>query len=212
MDTPSLTVLLLLVFAGGILGSLGVSMLLRSRRGRSFVVGWKWWGMALYFVAIVAVMATIVVWVYYSAVRNPEADQPFGSPWLFFACGIAAGLPFTLATVLTVRREARLARERARRRKERPASRQERLEFAKRLEQQLQEYSTDLRDAKVRIQGDKGTVVAIHGNVTREQAEKLVHVLRGDLQDLGIERVESGDVAKNWWVRVGSSATDRAPQ
>jgi len=201
-----MAVLLLLVFAGGILGSLGVSVLLRSRRGRSFVVGWKWWGMALYFTAIVAAIAGVVVWVYYSAVRNPAASEPFGSPLLFFVCGIAAGLPFTLATVVTVRREARWVRERARMRKEKPASRQERLEFAKRLEEQLQEYSTELRDAKVRIQGDKGTVVAIHGNVTREQAEKLVHVLRGDLQDLGIERVESGDVAKHWWVRVGHAA------
>jgi hypothetical protein len=212
MDTSSLAILLLTTFAGGILGSLGMSTLLRSQRARSIVVGWKWRGMALYFSSIAVVVAGVVTWVYYSAVRNIGASGSFGSPVLFFVFGIAAGLPFTLATVVTVRRQASMAEERARKRKEKPASRQERREFASKLEKQLQEYSNELKDAKVRIQGDSGTVMTIHGSVTREQAEKLVHVLRGDLQDLGIERVESGDVTKNWWVRVSAEATDQTLQ
>jgi len=208
MDTSSLAILLLTTVAGGILGSLGISTLLRSERGRSILVGWTWRGMALYFSSIAVVVVGIVAWVYYSAVRNPGTGPSFGSPVLFFVFGIAAGLPFTLATVVTVRRQAKMAEERARKRKEKPASRQERREFASKLEKQLQEYSNELKDAKVRIQGDRGTVMTIHGNVSREQAEKLVHVLQGDLQDLGIERVESGDVTKNWWVRV-AAATDQ---
>jgi hypothetical protein len=209
MDTSSLVILLLVTFAGGILGSLGISTLLRSQRGRLIVVGWKWRGMTLYLSSIAVVVVVIVAWVYYAAIRDPGAGGSFGSPVLFFVFGIAAGLPFTLATVVTVRRQARMAEERARKRKEKPASRQERREFASKLEKQLQEYSNELKGAKVRIQGDRGTVMTIHGNVSREQAEKLVHVLRGDLRDLGIERVESGDVAKNWWVRVAGAATDQ---
>ncbi len=202
MDGSALIGLLILTFAGGIVGSFGVSSLLRSRRGRRFIVRLKWWGMALYFLAVGTAIATIVVWAYYSATRNPVPGGSVGSPWLFLAFGFAAGLPFTMATAVTVRRQGRQAEERIRKRKEKPASRQERLEFAKNLEGQLREFSSDLSDAKVMVQGDKGTVVAIHGNITRQQAEKLVNVLRVDLQDLGIERVESGDAAKKWWVRV----------
>jgi hypothetical protein len=54
----------------------------------------------------------------------------------------------------------------------------------------------------VKVKGKESTVVAIHGGVTREQAERLVNVLRGDLLDLGIQRVESGDEEEKWWVRV----------
>ncbi len=44
--------------------------------------------------------------------------------------------------------------------------------------------------------------MAIHGGVTRDQADRLVKVLRDDLLDLGIQRVENGDDDDNWWVRV----------
>ncbi len=202
MDRSSLIGLLALTFVGGIMGSIGVSVLLRSKRGRTFVVGWKRRGMVLYFLAIALTVAGIIAWAYYSIVHATNASGSFGSPLVFFAFGIAAGLPFTMGTVITVRSQEREASERARRRREKPASRQERLEFAQNLETQLREYSADLVDAKVRIQGDKGIVMTIHGNVTREQAEKLVNVLRSDLRDLGFERVESGDVVGNWWVRV----------
>jgi hypothetical protein len=202
MDRTSLIGLLIFTFAGGILGSLGVSALLRSKRGRALVGRWKWWGLALYFLAVGAATAGIIAWAYYSVVRNVAPDELLGSPWLFFVFGFAAGLPFTLSSAITVWRDARQAKERSRKRKGKPASRQERLEFAKNLEGQLREYSNDLRDARVLIQGEKGTVVTIHGYINREQAERLVNVLRGDLQDLGIQRVESGDTEKKWWVRV----------
>ena len=202
MDRTSLIALLLLTLAGGMLGSLGVSTLLRSRRGRTVVAGWKWWGLGLYALAVFAVTAVCVVWAYLSVIRFPETDGSLGSPWPFFAFGIAAGLPFTLFTAIAVRHQARQIAERTRRRKLKPASRQERIEFAQKLEGQLREYSSDMRDATVKTQGDKGTVLVVRGKVDREQAEKLVNVLRGELQDLGIERVESGEADKSWWVRV----------
>ncbi len=202
MDRTSILGLLALTLAGGLLGSLGIPALLRLQRLRLLVAGWKWWGMVLYSVAVGAVIAGIVVWVYRTALRSGALDGSIGSPWLFFAVGLAAGLPFSTLSVLAVRRRAKQAEDRRHKRQEKPASRRERLEFASDLERQLRDYSEDLRDARVVLRGEKGSVVAISGNITREQAERLVAVLRGELQDLGIQRVESGESGKRWWVRV----------
>jgi len=202
MDRTSLIALLVLTLVGGMLGSLGASTLLRSERGRAVVARWKWWGLSLYALVVLAAAAVFTVWAYNSVIQNPEPDGSFGSPWPFFAFGVAAGLPFTLFTAIAVRHQAKQVAERSRKRKLKPASRQERLEFAKKLEGQLREYSDELRTATVKTQGDKGTVLVVHGKISREQAERLVNVLRSELQDLGVQRVESGDAEKSWWVRV----------
>lgn len=201
MDRASLIGMLAITLAGGLLGNFGPVLLMRSKRGRGIVSGWKWWGVALYFVIVAAVVGSVVAWAYFSVLGDQQAGTEIGSPLFFLAFGIAAGLPFTLSTLITVRRNERIAKERARRKK--PASRQERLDFAKTLEGQLRDFSRELSDARVVVKGKAGTVVSIHGGVTREQAERLVNVLRGDLEDLGIQRVESGDEGENWWVRVG---------
>jgi hypothetical protein len=175
-------------------------MLMRSKRGRAFVIKWKWWGVALYFLAVGAAIAGIVAWAYFSVISDQQTATTLESPWFFFTFGIAAGLPFTLTTLISVRRTARREEERAKRKK--PASKQERLDFAKNLEEQLREFSADLKEAQVKVKGKESTVVAIHGGVTREQAERLVNVLHDDLVDLGIQRVENGDDDDKWWVRV----------
>ena len=200
MDRSTLFSLLALTFAGGMLGNFGPGMAMRSRRGRQFVCKWNWWGVALYVVLVVAAVAGIVTWAYLSVIGEQRDVAALESPLFFFAFGMAAGLPFTLTTLISVRRADRREKERARRKK--PASKQERLDFAKNLEDQIREFSDDLKDARVKVKGKEGTVVAIHGGVTRQQAERLVNVLRGDLLDLGIQRVESGDEENNWWVRV----------
>jgi hypothetical protein len=182
------------------LGNFGPGMLMRSKRGRALVTQWKWWGVTLYFLAVGAAIAVIVAWAYFSVVSDQEATATLESQWFFFTFGFAAGLPFTLTTLLSVRRSARIEAERAKRKK--PASKQERLDFAKNLEGQLRDFSDDLKEARVKVKGKESTVVAIHGGVTRDQAERLVNVLRGDLLDLGIQRVESGDEEEKWWVRV----------
>lgn len=202
MDKSSLIGLLVLTFAGGMLGSFGVSALLRSSGGRAFVVGWKWWGLALYTLAVLAVVAGVVTWAYKSVVQSGEPDGSLGSPWPLFLFGFAAGLPFTVLTAITLRYTAKKTEERSRKRRLKPATRRERLEFAKNLEGQLRDFADDLQAARVVVQGEEGTVIAVHANITRTQAEKLVHVLRGELQDLGFQRVESGADQTNWWVRV----------
>ncbi len=200
MDRGTLFTLLALTFAGGMLGNFGPGMWMRSNKGRAIVTKWKWRGVGLYCLVVGTAIAGIVAWTYLSVVGNQQANATLESPLFFFAFGIAAGLPFTLTTLFSVRRAARIEKERAKRKK--PASKQERLDFAKNLEQQLRDFSEDLKDARVKIKGKESTVVAIHGGVTREQAERLVNVLRGDLLDLGIQRVESGEEEEKWWVRV----------
>ena len=199
MDRTTLLSLLALTFAGGMLGNFGPALLMRSQRGRAVVCHWKWWGVTLYFLAVGAAIAGIVAWAYFSVINEQQNHATLESPWFFFTFGIAAGLPFTLSTLLSVRRASRKAQEKAKRKK--PASRQERLDFAKDLEGQLRDFSDDLKEAKVVVKGKESTIVAIHGGVTREQADRLVRVLRDDLLDLGIQRVENGD-DDNWWVRV----------
>ena len=200
MDRTTLFALLALTFLGGMLGNFGPGILMRSKRGRPIVCGWKWRGVTLYFLAVGAAITGVIAWAYFSVVGGQDAQATLESPLFFFTIGLAAGLPFTLTTLISVRRTARIEAERARRKK--PASKQERLDFAKNLEEQLREFSDDLKEARVKVKGKESTVVAIHGGVTREQAERLVNVLRGDLLDLGIQRVESGDEEEKWWVRV----------
>jgi len=202
VDRTTLAGLLALTLAGGLIGSLGIPILLRSQRLRSRVIRWKWWGVVLYCCTVAAAIAGVVAWVYQTVVKDGGAAGSLDSPWLYLAVGVAAGLPFSLSTILTVRRRAKEAEERKRRRKAKPASRQERVTFAQDLERQLRDYSDDLHDAKVTVRGDKGTVIAIRGNLAREQAERLVNLLRADLEDLGIQRIESADKERNWWVRV----------
>ncbi len=200
MERTALFVLLAVTFAGGMLGNLGPTLLMRGRRGREIVSGWRWWGVAIYSLSVAGFVAVVVVWAFRTLLQEQQASSDIGSPWLFFLLGIAAGIPFSIATLFSVRRAERIAKERQRRKK--PASRQERLDFAKRLEKQLREFSPDLKDAQVKVKGKESTVVVFHGGVTREQAERLVNVLRGDLVDLGIQRIESGSADENWWVRV----------
>lgn len=200
MDRSTLLGFLALTFAGGMLGNFGPGMLMRSRRGRALVCRWKWWGVTLYFLAVGGAVAGIIAWAFYAVINEQQNAATLESPWFFFTFGIAAGLPFTLSTLVSVRRANRMAADKAKRKK--PASRQERLDFAKSLEGQLRDFSEDLKEATVVVKGKESTIVAIHGGVTREQADRLVKVLRDDLLDLGIQRVENGDDNENWWVRV----------
>ncbi|UCG87245.1 MAG: hypothetical protein JSW71_01480 [Gemmatimonadota bacterium] len=202
MGGASLIGLAALTLAGGILGSVGVVMLLRIGRIRVLVVRWKWWGMTLYFLAVIATLLGVVAWTFYSMVQSLGPNGLQVSSAVFFAFGFAAGLTFTLSPAFAVWRAGRQTTERSRKRRGRPASRRERLEFAQNLADQIRQFSPDLHDVEVVAQGEKGNTVAIHGGITREQAEKLVNVLRAELQELGIRRVESSDAGKTWWVRV----------
>jgi uncharacterized membrane protein YedE/YeeE len=202
MDRTSLIGLLGLTLAGGILGSVGVGALIRSKRVRAVIVRRKWWGIALYFLAVGGGLVGIVAWSFSWVLRSPSPGDSRIVPALFFGFGLAAGLTFTLSPVYLIWRGGRQMKDGSRKRRGKSASRQERLAFARKLAAQISEFSPDLRDVEVTTKGDDGTTLAIRGGLAREQAEKLVNVLRGDLEDLGIRRVESADGGRSWWVRV----------
>ena len=202
MDRSSLFTLLALTLAGGLLGNFGPALLLRTKRGREIAVNLRWWSITVYVVLVLAVAVVVVVWGFRWVTNSQNSENLVGPFWYFLLFGFAVGLPFSLTSLFSVRRSERIARERAKRKK--PASRQERVDYAKTLEGQIREFSNDLSDARVVVKGNAGTVIAIHGSVSREQAERLVDVLKDDLVGLGIQRVESGNEDEKWWVRVSN--------
>ena len=191
----------MLILAGGLLGSFGASTVVRSRMGRAFVIKWRWWGLAIYYLVVVTVVVAGLGWVLRSLVANLDANSLFESPWFFFTFGVVMGLPFTLPAVTGVWRSHREALARAEK-KQKPATRQERLEFAKDLERQLREYVGDTRAIKVELQGDEGTVLFLQGEITRQEGERLVAALRADIDTVDFRRVEGKSEKGKWWVRV----------
>ncbi len=123
----------MLVLAGGVLSSFGANSVVRSGMGRAFVTRWRWWGLMIYYLIIMAVVVTGLGWVLRSLVANLDAESLLDSPWFFFTFGVVMGLPFTLPAVTGVWRQHREQLARAEKKKK-PTSRQERLEFAKGLE------------------------------------------------------------------------------
>ncbi|MCZ6856688.1 MAG: hypothetical protein O7F70_01680 [Gemmatimonadetes bacterium] len=191
----------MLILAGGLLGSFGANTVVRSGMGRAFVTKWRWWGLAIYFLVVMTVVVTGLGWVLRSLVANLDIDSLFESPWFFFTFGVVMGLPFTLPAVTGVWRQHREAQARAEKKKK-PASRQERVEFAKDLERQLREYVGDTRTIKVELQGDEGTVLFLQGEITRQEGERLVGALRADIDAVDFRRVEGKSEKGKWWVRV----------
>ena len=191
----------MLILAGGLLSSFGANTVVRSGMGRAFVTRWRWWGVMIYYLIVVAIVVTGLGWVLRSLVVNLDADALFASPWFFFTFGVVMGLPFTLPAVTGVWRQHREQLARAEKKKK-PASRQERLEFAKDLERQLKEYVGDTRTIQVELQGDEGNVLYLRGEITREQGERLVAALRADIDAVDFRRVEGKSEKGKWWVRV----------
>ena len=191
----------MLILAGGLLSSFGANTVVRSGMGRAFVTRWRWWGVMIYYLIVMAIVVTGLGWVLRSLVANLDADSLFASPWFFFTFGVVMGLPFTLPAVTGVWRQHREQLARAEKKKK-PASRQERLEFAKDLERQLKEYVGDTRTIQVELQGDEGNVLYLRGEITREQGERLVAALRADIDAVDFRRVEGKSEKGKWWVRV----------
>jgi hypothetical protein len=204
MDSTELLPILglsMLILAGGMVSSFGVNSLFRSRRGRAFLRQWRWWGLAMYYLGVMGVVVVGLSWVLRTIVTNLDGDALLYSPWLFITFGVVMGLPFTLPTVTGIRREHREEAARADKKKK-PASRQDRLEFAKDLERQLRDYVGDSRTITVALDGDEGTVLLLGGEVTREEGERLVAALRRDIDAVDFRRVEGNSAKGKWWVRV----------
>ena len=202
MDSTELMPLLglsMLILAGGIVSSFGLNAVAKGRLGRAFIGRWRWWGLAAYYLAVTGVIVGGLAWILRSLLASQDLDRSLESPWLFLTFGVVMGLPFTLPAVTTVWRATQEAKRP--KQKQKPASRQQRLEFAKDLERQLREYG-DVADLHVELQGDKGTILLIRGNISREQGERLVGALRADMKAVNLHRVEGSAEGGKWWVRV----------
>jgi hypothetical protein len=191
----------MLTLAGGLLSSFGANSIIRSRMARGFVGRWRWWGLLFYYLVVAGILVSGVAWVLRAMFDAQRIEALLESPAFFFAFGAVMGLPFTLPAVTTVWRDKRDADTRSKR-KEKPASRQERLEFAKDLQRQIREYVGESRPIDVRVQGEDGTVLTLQGDIDRQQGERLVAALRGDIASMNFRRVEGEGEKGKWWVRV----------
>ncbi len=200
-DLMPLLGLSMLTLAGGLLSSFGANSIIRSHMGRGFVGRWRWWGLLLYYLVVAGVLVGGVGWVLRAMFEAQRLEALFESPWFLLTFGVVMGLPFTLPAVTGVWRDKREADRRSRQ-KAKPASRQERLDFAKDLERQIREYVGESRPIRVRVQGEDGTVLTLQGDIDRRQGERLVAALRGDIASVNFRRVEGEGEKGKWWVRV----------
>ena len=200
-ELRSLVGLSMLILAGGAVGSFGLNSMARAAIGRSAIRRWPWWGLGLYYLAVTGAVVAGVGWILRAVVSGAEVDGFLESPWFFLTFGLMVGLPFTLPAVTGVWREQHPSRK-VRAARQKPASRQDRLEFAKNLERQVREYGGDSRTIDIELHGDKGTVLFFKGDITREEGERLVAALRGDFKAGGFLRVEGQGEHGKWWVRV----------
>jgi hypothetical protein len=209
MDSKTLIALVGATLAGGAVGSLGLNILIRSKRGRSVIKRWSWWLLAVVYVLVLVLVAAGLTWTVRTILDTTANHAMLESPWFFLAFGFLVGLPFTLPTATLVWRTERGTTGGSR--KTRPASRQERQHFARDLEGQIREFVGNARSVHLELQGDKGQVLVFGGDFTREEGERLVAALRADLQAVDFARVEGQGAKGKWWVRVAptNNATSR---
>ncbi len=200
-DLRSLIGLSMLILAGGVIGSFGLNTLARGKLGRAFIGRWRWWGLALYYVLVAGVLVAGVGWTFRSLAPGPDVGGLLESPWFFFTFGFVVGLPFTLPATTILWRQLHPSKKVIEAR-QKPASRQDRLNFAKDLQRQLREYGGESRTIDVELQGDKGKILFLRGDITREEGERLVTALRSDIQAMAFQRVEGKGEHGKWWVRV----------
>lgn len=199
--TLSLVALAVATLVGGILGSFGVNALVRSARGRRLIARWRLWGVVVYAVIVMGVVVTGVGWIFRQLLSADDVQRVLGSPWPFMTFGFLGGLPFTIPNVITVWRSRSPANGDTPRRE---ATVQDRVHFAKDLERQIREFVEDGRQIRVELGGEKRRTLFLHGDITRQQAERLVRALRGEMRAVDFARVEGDGGAKGakWWVRV----------
>ena len=158
----------------------------------------KWWGVALYATISLCGVATGLFLLIQNLRENPDTFALPESPLLFLLVGLVIGFPFSIPGVFAIWSELRPEKLKAREKKARNASRADRLKFAQDLARQIDEFSDGPRNVKGTLSGDKGKILFFDGKLSRIEGDKLVAALRGELKDLGFERVE-GD---GWWCRI----------
>lgn len=187
--------------AGGLLGSMGPVWLFRRSAVLNRIAAMKGWMVALSSLLLV-VPGAIVIWRFVVAIQAGMQDQELGfevSAPIAFGAALAVGLPFAAPHLVVLWLEQRRAEKKAR--KAHKATRQERLEYIAKLKEDLGRYG-DGAEVVLSLEGEKGTVLRVDGDLDRTRGERFTAALRGDLLELGFKRVEGGKGTGKWWSKV----------
>ena len=187
---------------GGLVASLGPSLLARRPSLRARLLRIKGWGLALYFAGSVAVASGAVLWFMRLIRLESEIAAPAGSVLLYLFFGLALGLPFSTPGVYSVWSSARSDSRAARKRRSRAATPKERLDYAEDLARQIRDVSPERSNLRASLAGEKERVLVFEGPLEREEGDRLVAAFRADMKELGFQRVEGEGTAGKWWSRV----------
>ncbi len=187
---------------GGLVASLGPSLLARRPSLRDHLLRTKGWGIALYFVGSLAVAAGAVFWFMQLIRGQPDAAAPAGSVLMYLFFGLALGLPFSTPGVWSVWSSTRSDSRAARRRRSRAATPKERLDYAEDLARQIRDVSPERSSLRASLSGEKERVLVFEGPLEREEGDRLVASFRSDMKELGFQRLEGEGTAGKWWSKV----------
>lgn len=190
------------LLAGGLMGSLGLTYLARTRRLRPKLASAGGWRFATGAVVASAAAAAVAFVIARRALATGGAGLEGVTPPQLLLFGFLIGVPLSLPGLIFAWSEARGdARARSRRR-DFVATRDDRRKFAVDLGRQIAEVSPKPRDVTASIGGEGGRILVLEGEIDPEEGERLTAALRADLSELGFKRVEGKGGSAAWWSRV----------
>ena len=193
---------LALMMLGGLGGSLGLGWLCRRPKGRALLSRTKVWGLVAFGVVTVSGLVGAFYWMFSRLTDGSDGQVVLGSPFTFFTLGLIVGLPLSLPGIIATWSDSRPEKIAERERRAKNATREDRLEFAQDLVRQIEEFADTPRGVSASLTGDKGKVLMIAGDLQRAEGDKLVAALRGELKELGFQRVEGEGPKGKWWSPV----------
>jgi hypothetical protein len=193
---------LALMMAGGLGGSLGLGWLCRRPKGRALLSRTEVWALAAFGAVAVAGLVGAFYWMFSRITDGSGGQVALGSPPTFLLLGLIVGLPLSLPGIIATWSDSRPESIAERERRAKNATQEDRLKFAKDLVRQIEEFADTPRGVKASLTGDKGRVLMIAGDLQRAEGDKLVAALRGELKELGFQRVEGEGPKGKWWSPV----------
>jgi hypothetical protein len=193
---------ILALLAGGLLGSLGLTFLVRRPTPRARLARMSGWTFSASALTAAAVTLAAAIWQARGAVAGGAAGLQAVTPPQLLLFGFLIGVPLSLPGLLFTWSDAR-ARERARlKKRDFVPTKDDRRAWAADLASQIEEVSPTPRSVSASIGGEGGRVLVLSGDIGADEAERLTAALRADLAELGFKRVEGGKGSKQWWTRV----------
>ena len=187
---------------GGLLSSFGLTAWARRPGGRRILERVNAWGITAFGLAAIGGLLGGFYWLFAGVRQGLGVEQAVGSPSSYLLFGLVIGFPLSLPSVITLWSDARPEKAAARERKAKAATELDRREYARNLVRQIGELADGPRKVSASLRGERGTVLVFQGDLLRQEGEKLVVALRGDLQANGFTRVEGESPKGKWWSRV----------